>query len=213
MISGSSQKRLFHMPLQFARKGSLLDGLLHSPKLKDLASLLARRDESDESFLDRLLQSQKLADLKSFLSHDAEMCMLIRMAVKQDGLALEHALSDVKEKTGRNYLDILKAVNTQSALKGTNAQVFEALRKKSSQLEVLQLAVEQTGLALCIALDVELPHDALIGDVPYSFFTHSELEQAVRAWRGKSLDETMTNAEARREDLHLGDSWSGHGHP
>ena len=118
------------------------------------------------------------------------------MAVQQDGLALEHALKDAQ------YFRMLRDVNAVDALKGTDAQILDALKKKSAELEVLQLAVEQTGLALCAALDVILPQDGVVGDVRvFSFFTESELVKAVKAWRGKSLDQTMARVEAQRAGL------------
>lgn len=97
---------------------------------------------------------------------------------------------------------MLRDVNAVDALTGTDAQILDALKKKSAELEVLQLAVEQTGLALCAALDVILPQDGVVGDVRvFSFFTESELVKAVRAWRGKSLDQTMARVEAQRAGL------------
>ena len=97
---------------------------------------------------------------------------------------------------------MLRDVNAVDALTGTDAQILDALKKKSAELEVLQLAVEQTGLALCAALDVILPQDGVVGDVRvFSFFTESELVKAVKAWRGKSLDQTMARVEAQRAGL------------
>lgn len=140
---------------------------------------------------------RKFVELKGILpTGDAKKSLLVRMAVQQDGLALEHALKDAQ------YFRMLRDVNAVDALKGTDAQILDALKKKSAELEVLQLAVEQTGLALCAALDVILPQDGVVGDVRvFSFFTESELVKAVKAWRGKSLDQTMARVEAQRAGL------------
>ena len=149
--------------------------------------------------LNGLPHLRKFVELKGILAAaDAEKSLLVRMAVQQDGLALEHALKDAQ------YFRMLRDVNAVHSLKGTDAQILDALKKKSAELEVLQLAVEQTGLALCAALDVTLPQDGVVGDIPFSFFTESELVKAVKAWRGKSLDQTMARVEAQRAGLPRG---------
>lgn len=152
--------------------------------------------------LDGLLQSQKLLELKKLLVvDDAQLSRLVRVAVQQDGLALEYALKDAQ------YIEMLSR-HTNEALTGD--QLSDGLRKKSADLEVLQLAVEQNGFALSVAMDVVLPKSGLPGlaketDVAFSFFTKSELEKAVKAWRGHSFDKTMADAEAKREQLLLKD--------
>lgn len=180
-----------------SQNGSLLDGLLHSHKLAELSQVVVESLGQNEFLLNGLPHSRKFVELKGIRnsSADAEKSLLVRMAVQQDGLALEHALKDAQ------YFRMLRDVNAVDALKGTDAQILEALKKKSAELEVLQLAVEQTGLALCAALDVVLPQDGVVGDVPFSFFTESELVKAVKSWRGKGLDETMARVEAQRAGL------------
>lgn len=152
--------------------------------------------------LDGLLHSQKLLELKKLLVvDDAQLSRLVRVAVQQDGLALEYALKDTQ------YIEMLSR-HTNEALTGAPDQLLDGLRKKSADLEVLQLAVEQNGFALSVAMDVVLPKAGLPGlakqtDVAFSFFTRSELEKAVKAWRGHSFDKMMADAEAKREQLLL----------
>ena len=162
------------------RNGCLLDALLHP-------------EESKLAF-----------EVKALLLADdhVKISKLVKRAVQQDGLALEYALKDTRDAS---YLSLLKDVNDANkvrALKDTEAEV-SALKRKSEELEVLKLAVEQNGLALCIALDVVLTQDGPHEDVSFSFFTKSELEQAVKAWRGKSFEEQMTRAEEERHELLL----------
>ena len=181
--------------------GSMLDfGALPGTTIFFVISFVATHQRNG-CLLDALLhhEESKLTEVKALLLADdhVKISKLVKRAVQQDGLALEYALKDTRDGS---YLSILKDVqdaNKVHALKDTEAEV-SALKRKSEELEVLKLAVEQNGLALCIALENGSHEDG-----SFCFFTKSELEQAVKAWRGKNFEEQMTRAEEERHELLL----------